>query len=402
MTAPETVAVVAALTVTGQPARFVGGCVRDAVLGREAKDIDIATPCEPNVVMDLLRSADIKAIPTGIDHGTVTAVIDREHFEITTLRHDVETYGRHAKVAYTDDWMADAERRDFTINALFCDADGTLFDPVGGLPDLEAGRIRFVGDARQRIEEDALRILRYFRFHAHYGRAEMLADDYGACVEKASNVAILSGERVAGEVWRLLAASDPVPSLIKMDEAGVLQRILPGSDPAALLPGLVDIETQLSDVDAERRLAALLRVAPEDAAVLADRLRLSNSERDRIVALAHPDDTVKPNLDGKALRRALYDIGKALFRDRILFAWADGQTADEDNYRRLLDAAAVWTAPEFPLRGADVLALGVPAGPVVGDLLTHVRSIWEEADFAPGRSELLAELKAAAATHATG
>ena len=221
MTAPATRAVTEALSAEGATVRFVGGCVRDAVLGRDAKDVDIATPDPPETVIALLEAAGLKAVPTGIAHGTVTAVADGTPFEVTTLRHDVETDGRHAKVAFTDDWVADAARRDFTLNALYCDADGALYDPVGGIEDARRGRVRFVGDARARIEEDALRLLRFFRFHAHYGRGEADATALAACRELAPLLANLSGERLRDETLKLLAAPESAPVVALMIDMGV-------------------------------------------------------------------------------------------------------------------------------------------------------------------------------------
>ena len=211
MKADETRAMVEVLRAGGQTVRFVGGCVRDAVLERAVKDIDLATPDPPETVIERLEQAGLGAVPTGIDHGTVTAVVGEAHFEITTLRRDVETYGRRARVEFTDDWVADASRRDFTINALFCDPDGTLYDPTGGLGDLKAGRVRFIGDPAQRIDEDVLRILRFFRFHAWYGQEALDQEGFAACRALAHRLPALSGERVAGELFRLLDAADPSP-----------------------------------------------------------------------------------------------------------------------------------------------------------------------------------------------
>ncbi|MEE8534186.1 MAG: CCA tRNA nucleotidyltransferase, partial [Alphaproteobacteria bacterium] len=227
MKAPATRAVVDALTADSAEVRFVGGCVRDAVAGRKVTDVDIATPDPPETVTRLLEAAGIRVVPTGIAHGTVTAVIRHRHFEITTLRRDVETYGRRAKVAFTDDWTADAARRDFTINALFCDPDGTLYDPFGGIDDLDAGRVRFVGDAVKRIKEDVLRLLRFFRFYAHYGRPPPDAEALAACRAMARALPGLSGERVSAELLRLLAAPDPAAVLALMIEAEVLAFVLP-------------------------------------------------------------------------------------------------------------------------------------------------------------------------------
>ncbi|MEM9682546.1 MAG: CCA tRNA nucleotidyltransferase, partial [Pseudomonadota bacterium] len=227
MVAPETVAVLDALEHAGAEARFVGGCVRDSLIGRQVGDIDIATDAVPERVTEALQAADIRAIPTGIDHGTITAVANGVPFEITTLRRDVETFGRHATVAYTDDWIEDAARRDFTINALSLGRDGTLFDPFGGEADLRAGRIRFVGDARARIQEDVLRLLRFFRFHAYYGRNGLDADGLAACREFATRLSGLSAERIWTELRRLLLAPEPTFVLREMGASDILAEILP-------------------------------------------------------------------------------------------------------------------------------------------------------------------------------
>lgn len=233
--APETKAVLAALTADGAEVRFVGGCVRDAILRRPIKDVDIATHDPPQRVLALLDEAGITAIPTGIDHGTVTAVMGKEHFEITTLREDVESYGRHARVAYTSDWAADAARRDFTMNAMFADAQGRVYDPFNGLADLGAGHIRFVGNPLRRIEEDVLRLLRYFRFQAHYGRPPMDREALSACRKMAPRLATLSGERVAGEILRLLLAPDPASVMVVMQAEKILEHVLPEATALARL-----------------------------------------------------------------------------------------------------------------------------------------------------------------------
>ena len=255
MTCKSTTAVLAALAAAGAPARFVGGCVRDSLLDRPVQDVDIATPTPPDEVIWLLTEASIKAVATGLAHGTVTAVIGRAHFEITTLRRDVETDGRRAKVAFTKDWAADAARRDFTINALYLDPDGAIYDPTGGLADLRAGRVRFVGDAAARIREDYLRILRFFRFHAHYGRGEVDRAGLEACRALAAGVASLSGERLQGELLRLLGAADPTPVLRLMAAEGILAHILPEAIRIERLAGLIEVDRA---VDPLRRLAALV------------------------------------------------------------------------------------------------------------------------------------------------
>ena len=284
MSAPATRAVIGALTAGGSEVRFVGGCVRDGLLGRAVTDIDIATPDGPARVIELLEAAGLKAVPTGIEYGTVTAVALHHPFEITTLRRDVENYGRRAKVTFTDDWTADAARRDFTFNALSCAPDGKLYDPFGGIADLQGRRVRFVGEAMARIREDVLRLLRFFRFYAHYGAPPPDGDALGAARAMAPLLPTLSGERIAGETLKLLAATDPAAVMTLMRDHVVLMHFLPEAERLDRLARLVAIETKLGLVAAPaRRLAAALAGGEGCARAVAGRLRLSNTLRDRIV-----------------------------------------------------------------------------------------------------------------------
>ncbi len=400
MEASGTRAVVAALTAEGAEIRFVGGCVRDTVLGRPVRDIDIATQDVPETVMRLLQKAGIHVIPTGLDYGTVTAVIGTAHFEITTLRIDVEAYGRRARVEYTDDWAADAARRDFTINALALAPDGTLFDPFGGLDDLESGRVRFIGDGEARVREDVLRLLRFFRFHAHYGRPPPDAAALAACRALAPLLPSLSGERVAGELFKLLTAPDPAGVLALMADEGVLAHFLPEAKDIGRLRALVTVEATTIGADPLRRLAAVLEVDAAGASAVADRLRLSNVERERLVAVAAPPESVTAELGAAPRRRALYRLGAGRFRDLALLAWA-GALADESElsppdteaWRDLLAAAEAWTPVAFPLKGRDALALGLKPGPRVGELLEAAERWWVDGDFRATREECLARLE---------
>ena len=390
--APGPRAVMAAL---GGKARFVGGCVRDALAGRPVHDIDLATPLPPEAVMTALREAAIKAVPTGIDHGTVTAVYDHQPFEITTLRRDVETDGRRATVAFTDDWVADAQRRDFTFNALYCDADGTVYDPVGGLADLHAHRVRFIGAPLERIGEDALRILRFFRFHAWYGTGAIDTEGLAACRARADDLAILSGERVAMEMTRLLAAPAPLETLEIMRQAGVLDRVLPEASQFGRFGRLVRVENRIGQPDAIRRLGALIDGDEPAARALCQRWRRSNKITTRLLGMARPHPPVHPRLDERAARRLLYELGRERFVDLTLLAWADhldGPDDDEAGWRALLARAEHWTQPEFTLRGGDVMAHGIASGPKVGAILKQLENWWIDQDFAPGRAATLAEL----------
>jgi poly(A) polymerase len=387
MTEPATGAVLAALSARGAGVRFVGGCVRDTLLGRAIGDIDIATQDPPERVIELLCAAAIKAVPTGLAHGTVTAIVPPRHFEITTLRHDVETFGRHARVAFTDDWAADAARRDFTMNALFLDASGRVFDPAGGLADLRAGRVRFVGDATTRIREDILRLLRFYRFHAHYGHGAADMTARRACGALAHLLPGLSGERVASELLKLLLAPDPTATIDMMAADGVLTMLLPGGANLERLAGLVRID---GTPDALRRLAALL---PSDAAAVREvalRLRLPNADRDRLVLLAAPPFPIDLAGDEAAQRRALHHLGLARYADLMLLHAAE--TGNAGAAQALLDAAPRRLPPVLPVRGGDVIRLGVPPGPRVGELLARVEEWWEARDFRPDRAACLAYL----------
>jgi poly(A) polymerase len=374
----------AVLNALGGEGRFVGGCVRDALLGRTVGDIDIATPFPPDEVTRRLAAAGIKVVPTGLTHGTVTAVVSGKPFEITTLRRDVETDGRHARVAFTDDWAADAARRDFTMNALFLDPAGVVFDPVGGLADLRAHRVRFVGDPATRIREDVLRILRFYRFHAHYGEGEADAGARAACHALAHLLPSISRERVAAELIKLLAAPDPSSTLRLMQEDSVLAAILPEARHFDRLAALIPIEPA---PDALRRLAVLIAGGAE---TVAERLRLSSADRERLARLKAPPFAIDLAGDEHAHHRAIYRLGGETYRDLVLLSAAESAAADRA--QALLALADRWHAPAFPLRGADITAAGVPTGPRVGQLLAEIEAWWEAGDFRADRAQCLAEL----------
>ena len=392
--APATRAVVKALTADGADVRFVGGCVRDALLGRESADIDIGTPDPPERVTALLKDAGIetRTVPRGIEHGTVTALAGGERYEITTLRRDERTDGRHAEVAFTDDWREDAARRDFTVNAMSAAPDGTLHDYFGGREDLELGRVRFVGDPATRIAEDHLRLLRFFRFHAWYGRGAPDADALAACAEAAHALPSLSGERVQGETLKLLAAPDPLPALAAMRDTGVLAMLLPEASDAERLAHLIAIEAQVAEPDPIRRLAALIADA-EAAHPVTARWRLAGPDGARLADLCAPPAPLTPDLDLRNQRRRLYRLGRSLFRDLVLLAWAKEAQAENDTvWRAMLGTADAWEEPSLPVTGADVLACGVESGPAVGRLLFAVEAWWKDRDFAPDRAAALAKL----------
>jgi poly(A) polymerase len=388
MVEPATRAVLGALSAGGVEVRFVGGSVRDALLGRPIGDIDIATPASPERVIDLLEKSGIKVVPTGLAHGTVTAVVPPRHFEITTLRRDVETYGRRARVAFDADWAADAARRDFTINAIFLAPDGRIDDPVGGLADLRARRVRFVGDPATRIAEDLLRLLRYYRFEARFGTGIGDPQARAACRTAAHLLPTLSRERIAQELIKLLDTPDPIAVLRMMQEDGVLAVVLPEAHRLDRLRRLIAIEL---GPDPLRRLAALIEVDGEGAVALAARLRFSNAWRDRMQDLS-PPWPLDPQGDVQAQRRALYWLGVERYRDLALLLAAEGEVS-RSRLVELLDLARAWTPPVFPLAGCDVTALGIPAGERVGRLLAAARDWWEASDFTPDRAACLAYLR---------
>jgi poly(A) polymerase len=394
MSAPSTRAVIAALDARGGPgcARFVGGCVRNALVDRPIDDIDIATVLTPDEVMAALTEAGVRYVPTGLEHGTVTAVADGRPYEVTTLRRDVETDGRRAVVAYTTDWGEDAERRDFRLNALYMDGEGLIYDPTGeGVRDALAGRIVFVGDAETRIREDYLRILRFFRFRAWFGRGAADAAGLAACAALKDGLARLSAERVSKELLKLLAAADPRQAAGEMAGAGALAVILPEARPLDRLNALVDIQLGLDQVDADLRLAALLPGDAEAAAAAAHRLRLSNAQRERLAAAAPPDAEIGPSMTPAEARKRLYLLGARTFEDRLLLAWAE-LGGEGEAWRGLLRQARAWTRPKFPLTGHDAAAAGLKPGPEVGQALRRVEAYWIDHDFQPSREALLEQL----------
>ena len=390
MHAPETLAVLAALV----EARFVGGAVRNAILGVAVADIDIAVPMPPNEAVTRLSAAGIRTIPTGIDHGTVTAVAGHHVFEVTSLRRDIDTDGRHATIAFTDDWAEDAARRDFTINALYATADGEIFDYDTGVEDLIAGRVRFIGDAAMRIAEDHLRILRLFRFHAWYGKGDIDEPGLRASAAAKDKLATLSAERVAKEMLRLLEALRPAPVLRIMAATGILSLVLPGELDMARLERLCeqDAENQV-EPDAILRLAALLPAGEGDS--VADRWKLSNAARARLVAALADGERIASHLKAPDVRRLLYKLGPDLFRDRVRLAWAVAPKSQPAlAWRMLLAMADSWDRPHFPLTGRDVMAAGVLEGAGVGKVLAALEAEWAQSDFTLDESVLREKLTA--------
>jgi len=382
-----------ALAAAGFEARAVGGAVRNALMRQPIGDVDIATPARPDDVMRAAAAAGLKCVPTGVEHGTVTVVSGRVAYEVTTLREDVETYGRRARIAFSTDWTADAKRRDFTMNALYCTADGSVIDPLGGYPDLVQRRVVFIGDARERIREDYLRILRFFRFHAEYAGGEPERAAVEACVRERHGLAGLSAERVRGELLKLLGAANAISAIRAMHDFGLLASILGVAPRPGLFERLVEREgAWQARSDGLLRLSALAVAVEEDIDRLGDRLRLSNAEREALVVVDKRAAAVAALGEPEA-RRALYRAGgEENWRRRVLAAAAATTEVSDDTSSRLRDLPGRWAVPRFPLRGADALELGMPPGPEVGQVLRDLERWWIEGDFAADETALRVRL----------
>ncbi|AYM63018.1 CCA tRNA nucleotidyltransferase [Agrobacterium fabrum] len=394
----------ALLNADGGEARIVGGAVRNALMDLPVVDVDMATTVTPNVVVERAKAAGIKSVPTGIEHGTVTLVIDGEGFEVTTLRRDVETNGRHAQVAFGTDWQTDAERRDLTINALYANEKGEIIDLIDGLPDVETRTVRFIGDAAMRIAEDYLRILRFFRFFAHYGSGRPDADGLRASARAKDKLGTLSAERVWSETKKLISARDPSRALLWMRQSGVLSEILPETEKWGIdaIHGLVATEQALGwAADPMLRLAAIVPPDRERLAALAARLRLSKAEAAYLTHWASAP-AVDPEMKETVLDRLLYRQGVEGVKTRLKLALASaradlsaGDTAMHKVARlsTLLTRAEKFRKPGFPLSGADVMAAGVEAGPKVGEVLKSLEEKWIDVNFSLDRAALTARLK---------
>ena len=381
----------------GEQARVVGGAVRNALLGLDVHEIDVATTALPEEVERRVVAAGFKSVPTGIDHGTVTVVIGKHPFEVTTLRRDVETYGRHAKVEFGRDWAGDAHRRDFTINALSVARDGAVHDYTGGLGDLAERRVRFIGDARQRIEEDYLRILRFFRFHASYGHDRPDSDGLAACIAAREGLDQLSRERVRMELMKLLVAPRAGPTLAVMAHAGLLLRVLGGVPYLAGFENMAKVEAAIGVApDAVQRLGGLAVAIPEDAERLWQKLRLTNAEHARLSSMGENWRRFTPEADEAAGRALLYRLKEQKFTDGALLAWArsDANTHNEA-WRALVTLPQRWTAPVFPLKAADFMKRGVAKGPALGAAMRAAEAAWVAAGF-PGDKAALDAITARA------
>ncbi|TAH34752.1 MAG: CCA tRNA nucleotidyltransferase [Alphaproteobacteria bacterium] len=381
-------AVLRALTADGQIVRFVGGCVRDAILNRPLADIDLATPDVPQKVIELLQRAHIKFVPTGIDHGTITAISGAKAYQVTTLRRDIETDGRHATVTFTDNWAEDAARRDFTMNAIYCDGAGHLFDPLGaGIEDARAGRVRFVGNAADRIGEDYLRILRFFRFYAHYGQMDLNRSELEACRSAAAHLQRLSAERVRDEFLKLLAARQAARILQLMLDYDVLPQIISAAQ-FAMINSLAGLEMHS---DAVRRLAALMIENHLNADDLAARFKLSNEQKERLEFLQR-GFAARTTPTPQEWQKIIYYAGQSRAVD-LAYLWAAEGLWEDYKFAENLQLALQWQDRRLPVGGEDLIALGIPQGPKLGEYLAAVESWWVEGNFSAGREQCLAHLR---------
>jgi poly(A) polymerase len=388
----ELARVLALLDSGGEEARVVGGAVRNTLLHEPLGDIDIATTALPEEVVRRVEAAGCRAVPTGIEHGTITVITDGHPFEVTTLREDIETDGRRAKVVFGRDWRRDAERRDFTMNALFLGRDGTVHDYVDGLADIAQRRVRFIGDSATRIAEDYLRILRFFRFHAAYGHGG-LPDAAGlhACIVARAGLETLSRERVRMEILKLLLARHAVPALAVMAETGLIEMVIGGVPLLASLSNLIKLEASLSlQPDPARRLGALGVLVTEDAERLRERLRLANAESERLISMADAWWRIVVGLSEQASRELLYRLGPDRYLDRVLLAWSRAPEGLADpGWRALATLPSRWSVPQFPLKAADFMARGVEKGPRLGVAMRMAEEAWIKAGFPLNREALV-------------
>ncbi|MCH9806450.1 MAG: CCA tRNA nucleotidyltransferase [Alphaproteobacteria bacterium] len=386
-------AVFEAIEVGGFCARAVGGAVRNTLMGVSVADVDIATDALPDDVMRLARSAGLGVHPTGLSHGTVTVVADGSAYEVTTLRRDVEAHGRHATVSFTADWAEDASRRDFTINALYCSRRGCLFDPLGGFEDVRSSRVRFIGSPQDRIREDYLRILRFFRFFASYGDGEIDPSGYAAVLGERDGLSTLSAERIRVEMLKLVSAPRSVDTLALMQKGRILALVLGTDGDRRRFERLIAIETELAiRSDPIIRLGVLAVNSPNESHRLAQRLRLSNDERTRLVNLAEVlESPISFNLGEQKVW--LYRLGREAYRDRCLMAWAsETSSGNAPDWRQAFELPDVWEVPEMPFSGKDIIDRGVLPGPRVGEFLAKFEDWWLDAGFPLERELLISKL----------
>lgn len=403
---PETAQLVAAFDSAGIALRFVGGAVRDTLLKRAVTDVDAATPAPPQKVMSLLAAAGIKTVPTGLSHGTITAVIGNRSFEVTTLRRDIKNFGRHAEVLFTDNWEEDAARRDFTMNALYADPDGTVHDYFGGVGDAQSGHVRFIGEAQKRIQEDGLRILRFFRFHAHYGEGEIDPAGLEACTAEKQRLQPLSGERITQEMLKILAAENAPDVLEQMQQAGILAEVIEGELNTQSLQSLRRVRLMADSdlIDPLVPLALLLRGGGNPQHILTQlisRWRLSNKHADRLKLFVQSEAIAADSSEAQQ-KAMLRRLGVEDFLVLVLLSWCEMLASQPTQtqvlsvaYRAMLGLPNRWQAPEFPVNGDDLRALGMLSGPLMGEWLKKLEQHWEADDYRPSKEQLLAQIQMA-------
>lgn len=408
LTAPGLVAIFDAIEGAGHAARSVGGSVRDTLLGdaadRSANDIDVATTATPEEVTAIATDAGLEPIPTGLPHGTITIIAHGEPYEVTTLRADLETDGRRATVSFTDDWAEDASRRDFTINALYCDRNGEVFDYVGGGEDLENRVLRFIGDPAVRIREDYLRVLRLFRFMATLPSFAIRDEDIGAAVRGREGLSRLSRERVGGEMMKLLAGPGVVRAVTRLIDHGLWAYVLPTVPKPQRLADSVEIQQALAkasdpkadwSLDAVLNLTALAASIEDDALRIGQALRLSNQDANAVKDLTHILRRTDPVLDDEVYaRRVRFELDHQSFRRLAILQSTEsaGALNDREALGALLNWSEAWTPPVFPVSGKDLIAVGFRSGPAIGERLAELQSAWLQSDFRLTRDELLAQL----------
>ncbi|KLT22883.1 poly A polymerase family protein [Wolbachia endosymbiont of Armadillidium vulgare str. wVulC] len=374
----ETSVIIDAIEKFGGEARLVGGCVRDSILQRDVHDIDLATNLLPDQAIKALKLRNIKTIPTGLKHGTITAILNQRSFEITTLRHDVKCDGRHAKVEFTNDWQADASRRDFTFNALYADKHGHIYDYFGGTQDLKARRLNFIGNAEDRIKEDYLRILRAFRFHAKICIGDLSDEILDVCKKYSHMIQNLSGERIREEVFKLLECNDPVPTLKSMQKSDVLQKIIPKEVKCEIL-----FSKLLLGADALVKLALLLRTAGSLGEDVSKFLRLSNKQKKKLLFLL--SSNIKTELSEKEQKKYISLFGIELYCDLMKICGIESET----NVDEYISFANTFNIPKFPLSGNDLISIGHQPGKSLGRSLELLRQHWENSSYTLTKEELI-------------
>ncbi len=380
-----------ALNRDGYEARAVGGAIRNTLLGRTIKDIDLATTALPEISSQLAERAGLKVIPTGLQHGTVTIISEGIPYEVTTLRQDVETDGRRAKVAFTDCWKSDASRRDFTMNALYVDQSGKLHDPLNGYGDLMEKRVRFIGSPVERIREDYLRILRYFRFKAEYGLDTLDIPSLEACVRERGGLRQLSAERISAELIRLLIAPSAMTVVETMFHYGLLVELLGSVVSPLALQNLLQLDEELGNKpNGVLRLAVLSLYVDEDAYRISTRFKLSNEAKECLRHVLSEVPRITRDITETQAKIALYIIGMKSYRYKVLYEWAkEGASATDKHWMALFNLPKLWSTPEFPVKGRDLISLGYCKGPKIGITLRLLEKFWIQSDFKLTKKKLL-------------